>query len=219
MARSTGLLRIVAHHRSFLTAVERLHRRIDVENPALAQKRLQAISAYNSLFGLHREYSRKLLESRWFPGYFRRKRLNWGNSLLLSLVPGNKASSLRVLVLSRCAPFRTRCHRSRRPQTHIRSFSFTLAVRLDATVERRSDKLALIIVDPVLILTLSVSSRTSGAFAVLPTTLMSSPAISMLLSSKTKTFVDPIPFGLKMNSRSDWGVTSTILSSATENLV
>ena len=33
MARSTGLLRIVAHHRSFLTAVERLHRRIDVENP------------------------------------------------------------------------------------------------------------------------------------------------------------------------------------------
>src|SRR5260370_25356424 len=43
MARSSGLLGIVAYDRSFLTAVKRLHRRIDVENPVLSQKRLEAI--------------------------------------------------------------------------------------------------------------------------------------------------------------------------------
>src|SRR5271166_3360677 len=43
MARPPGLLGIVAHDRSFLTAVKRLHRRIDVENPGLRQKRLKAI--------------------------------------------------------------------------------------------------------------------------------------------------------------------------------
>ena len=37
------LLGIVADHRSFLMAVERLHRRIDVEYPRLAQKRLHAM--------------------------------------------------------------------------------------------------------------------------------------------------------------------------------
>ena len=60
MARSTGLLRIVAHHRSFLTAVERLHRRIDVENPALAQKRLQAMVEMSP----HPRRARLLLDRR-----------------------------------------------------------------------------------------------------------------------------------------------------------
>ena len=60
MARSTGLLRIVAHHRSFLTAVERLHRRIDVENPALAQKRLQAMVEMSP----HPRRTRLLLDRR-----------------------------------------------------------------------------------------------------------------------------------------------------------
>src|SRR5271166_4785780 len=43
MARPPGLVGIVAHDRSLLTAVKRLHRRIDVENPGLSQKRLKAI--------------------------------------------------------------------------------------------------------------------------------------------------------------------------------
>ena len=43
MARLPGLPRIIADHRAFLMAVERLHRRIDVQNPRLGQKRLRAM--------------------------------------------------------------------------------------------------------------------------------------------------------------------------------
>ena len=38
MRRAPRLARIVAHHRSFLMPVERLHRGVDIENPRLAQK-------------------------------------------------------------------------------------------------------------------------------------------------------------------------------------
>src|SRR5437899_12710118 len=37
------LLRVVADHRSFLMAVERFHRRVDIKNPGLAQQRPRAI--------------------------------------------------------------------------------------------------------------------------------------------------------------------------------
>ena len=43
MARTSGLLAVVAQDRSFLMAIERLDRRIDVEDPRLGQKRLHAI--------------------------------------------------------------------------------------------------------------------------------------------------------------------------------
>ena len=42
MARTPGLLGIVAQDRSFLMTVERLDRRIDVENPGLGEQRLHA---------------------------------------------------------------------------------------------------------------------------------------------------------------------------------
>src|SRR5208337_2245615 len=42
MARTAGLLGVVAEDRSFLMAIERLDRRIDVEDPRLGQKRLRA---------------------------------------------------------------------------------------------------------------------------------------------------------------------------------
>src|SRR5271166_5237236 len=41
-ARTSGLLGIVAQDRSFLRAIERLDRRINVEDPRLGQKRLRA---------------------------------------------------------------------------------------------------------------------------------------------------------------------------------
>src|SRR5436853_6586000 len=37
------LLRVVTDHRSFLMAVERFHRRVDIENPGFAQQRASAI--------------------------------------------------------------------------------------------------------------------------------------------------------------------------------
>src|SRR6478672_5334294 len=37
------LLRVVADHRSFLMAVERFHRRVDIKNPGFAQQRPSAI--------------------------------------------------------------------------------------------------------------------------------------------------------------------------------
>src|ERR1700745_4207635 len=37
------LLRVVADHRSFLMAVERFHRRVDIKNPRFAQQRPRAI--------------------------------------------------------------------------------------------------------------------------------------------------------------------------------
>ena len=42
MARTPRLLGIVAQHRPFLMTVERLDRRIDVENPGLGQQRFHA---------------------------------------------------------------------------------------------------------------------------------------------------------------------------------
>jgi hypothetical protein len=41
MARTSGLLGVVAQDRSLLMAIERLDRRIDVEDPRLGQKRLR----------------------------------------------------------------------------------------------------------------------------------------------------------------------------------
>jgi hypothetical protein len=43
MARTPRLFGIVADHRTFLMAVQRLHRRVHVENPQLAEKRRRAI--------------------------------------------------------------------------------------------------------------------------------------------------------------------------------
>ena len=42
MARPSGLLGIVAQYRAFLMAIERLDRRVDVEDPRLGQQRLHA---------------------------------------------------------------------------------------------------------------------------------------------------------------------------------
>ena len=41
--RAAGLVRIVAHHGTFLMPVERLHRGVDIENPRLAQKRPRGV--------------------------------------------------------------------------------------------------------------------------------------------------------------------------------
>jgi hypothetical protein len=43
MRRPPRLLRVVTDHRSFLMAVERFHRRVDVKNPRFAQQRASAI--------------------------------------------------------------------------------------------------------------------------------------------------------------------------------